>query len=399
VISGHNVPVARVLLGVTGGIAAYKACELVRMLVRAGHEVTPILTAEAEAFVTAKTFEALARREMPRELYPHLVEADLLVVAPLSANTLAKLAHGLADNVLTQTALAFEGPVVAAPAMNPRMWANAATRANVETLRARGVDLVGPEEGDTAEGEVGVGRMSEPEEIFERVTSLLEKREQLQGLRVLVTAGGTREPLDAVRFLGNRSSGRMGAALAAEARRRGAEVTLVASNLSVRAPVGVDVIQAPTAEDVARETLARGDADVVLMAAAVADYRPTEPDEEKRAKDGEPWTVTLEPTTDVLLELGARRTNGQLLVGFAADRGERGLERAREKLTNKRADLIVFNDVARDDVGFDAPDNEVVLVSAEGERRIEKAPKERVAAAILDEVAGRLEEASGRSGR
>jgi len=390
---------ARVILGVTGGIAAYKACELARLLVRAGHEVTPILTSEAEAFVTAKTFEALARREMPRELYPHLVEADLLVVAPLSASTLAKLAHGLADNVLTQTALAFDGPVVVAPAMNPRMWANAATQANVATLRARGVELVGPEEGDTAEGEVGVGRMSEPEEIFERVTSLLEKREQLQGLHVLVTAGGTREPLDAVRFLGNRSSGRMGAALAAEARRRGADVTLVASNLSVRAPVGVEVIQAPTAEDVARETLARGDADVVLMAAAVADYRPTEPDEEKRSKDAEPWTVTLQPTTDVLGELGARRTNGQLLVGFAADRGERGLERAREKLANKSVDLIVFNDVARDDVGFDAPDNEVVLVSAEGERRIEKAPKERVAAAILDEVAGRLEEASGRSGR
>jgi len=390
---------ARVILGVTGGIAAYKACELARLLVRAGHEVTPILTSEAEAFVTAKTFEALARREMPRELYPHLVEADLLVVAPLSASTLAKLAHGLADNVLTQTALAFDGPVVVAPAMNPRMWANAATQANVATLRARGVELVGPEEGDTAEGEVGVGRMSEPDEIFERVTSLLEKREQLRGLHVLVTAGGTREPLDAVRFLGNRSSGRMGAALAAEARRRGADVTLVASNLSVRAPVGVEVIQAPTAEDVARETLARGDADVVLMAAAVADYRPTEPDEEKRSKDAEPWTVTLQPTTDVLGELGARRTNGQLLVGFAADRGERGLERAREKLANKSVDLIVFNDVARDDVGFDAPDNEVVLVSAEGERRIEKAPKERVAAAILDEVAGRLEEASGRSGR
>jgi phosphopantothenoylcysteine decarboxylase / phosphopantothenate---cysteine ligase len=393
--------VARVILGVTGGIAAYKACELVRLLVRDGHEVTPILTAEAERFVTAQTFEALARREMPRELYPHLVEADLLVVAPLSANTLAKLAHGLADSVLMQTALAFDGPVVAAPAMNPRMWWNPATQANVETLRARGVELVGPEEGDTAEGEIGVGRMSEPEEIFERVSSLLEKREQLQGLRVLVTAGGTREPLDAVRFLGNRSSGRMGAELAAEARRRGAEVTLVASNLSVRAPVGVDVVQAPTAEDVARETLARGDADIVLMAAAVADYRPVEPNEEKRAKDDESWTVTLEPTTDVLRELGAQRdprTRG-VLVGFAADRGEGGLKRAREKLANKRADLIVFNDVARDDVGFDAPDNEVVLLSAEGERRIDKAPKERVAAAILDEVAGRLEEASGRSGR
>jgi phosphopantothenoylcysteine decarboxylase/phosphopantothenate--cysteine ligase len=387
------VSVARVHLGVTGGIAAYKACELTRLLVRDGHEVTPILTPDAEHFVTAQTFEALARREMPRELFPHLVEADLLVIAPLSANTLAKLAQGLADNILTQTALAFEGPVLGAPAMNPRMWEHAATRANVETLRARGVELIGPEAGDTAEGDVGVGRMSEPETIFERCVSLLEKREQLRGVKVLVTAGGTREPLDAVRFLGNRSSGRMGTALAAEARRRGADVTLVASNLAVPAPVGVDVVPAPTAEALARETLARGDADVVLMAAAVADYRPAEPEEGKRPKDGEPWTVTLEPTADVLRELGERRTNGQILVGFAADRGEQGLERAREKLATKRVDLIVFNDVSRDDVGFDAADNEVVLVSAQGERRVEKAAKERIAAAILDEVAERLGEA------
>jgi phosphopantothenoylcysteine decarboxylase/phosphopantothenate--cysteine ligase len=390
---------ARVLLGVTGGIAAYRACELTRLFVRAGHEVTPILTAEAETFVSAKTFESLARRESPRELYPHLVEADLLVIAPLSANTLAKLAHGLADNVLTQTALGFEGPVLAAPAMNPRMWRNKATRANVEALEARAWELAGPEEGDTAEGEVGVGRMSEPEEIFERASSLLGKRDQLRGRRVLVTAGGTREPLDAVRFLGNRSSGRMGSAVAAEARRRGADVTLVASNLSVPVPVGVEVVQAPTAEDVARETLARGDADVVVMAAAVADYRPAEAEQEKRPKDDRPWTVTLEPTTDVLRELGARRTNGQLLVGFAADRGERGLERAREKLGNKRVDLIVFNDVSRDDIGFDAADNEVVLVSGSGERRIQKAAKERIAAAILDEVAARLEGVNGRGGR
>ena len=392
---------ARVLLGVTGGIAAYKACELARLLVRAGHEVTPILTPEAESFVSAKTFEALARREAPRELYPHLVEADLLVLAPLSANTLAKLAHGLADNVLTQAALAFEGPVVVAPAMNPRMWWSPATQVNVAILRERGVELVGPETGDTAEGEIGVGRMSEPDEIFERIVSLLEKREQLSGRRVLVTAGGTREPLDAVRFLGNRSSGRMGAALASEARRRGADVTLVASNLTVPAPVGVDVIDAPTAEDVARETLARGDADVVVMAAAVADYRPVQPDEGKRAKDGEPWTVTLEPTTDVLCELGARRDprTRSVLIGFAADHGERGLERARTKLGNKHADLIVFNDVSRADIGFDAHENEVVLVSAEGERRIEKAAKERIAAAILDEVAVRLEEADGRAGQ
>ena len=389
----------RVLLGVTGGIAAYKACELTRLLVRAGHEVTPILTPEAESFVSAKTFEALARREAPRELFPHLVDADLLAIAPLSANTLAKLAHGLADNVLTQAALAFDGPVVAAPAMNPRMWRSEAVQANVELVQARGVELVGPDEGETAEGEVGLGRMPEPDQIFERVAAALERREQLRGRRVVVTAGGTREPLDAVRFLGNRSSGRMGAALAAEARRRGAEVTLVASNLTVPAPVGVDVVEAPTAEDVARETLDRGDADVVVMAAAVADYRPAQPEEGKRPKDERPWTVTLEPTCDVLRELGRNRTNGQLLIGFAADRGERGLERAREKLANKRADLIVFNDVGRDDIGFDARDNEVVLVSAHGERRIEKAAKERIAAAILDEVAARLEDGDGRSDR
>jgi phosphopantothenoylcysteine decarboxylase/phosphopantothenate--cysteine ligase len=383
---------ARVLLGVTGGIAAYKACELTRLFVRAGHEVTPILTPEAERFVTAHTFEALARREMPRELFPHLVEADLLAIAPLSANTLAKLAQGLADNVLTQAALAFDGPIVAAPAMNPRMWSSPATQSNVETLRSRGVELVGPEEGDTAEGEVGVGRMTEPEEIFECCATLLEKREQLAGKRVLVTAGGTREPLDAVRFLGNRSSGRMGAALAAEARRRGADVTLIASNLSVPAPVGVDVVPAPTADDVARETLGR-EADVVLMAAAVADYRPAEPEAGKRPKDEETWTVTLEPTTDVLRELGAGADpkTRSVLVGFAADAGERGLERAREKLAAKQVDLVVFNDVSRDDIGFDSPDNEVVLVARSGERRLEKAAKERIAAAILDAVAERLE--------
>jgi phosphopantothenoylcysteine decarboxylase / phosphopantothenate---cysteine ligase len=180
---------ARVVLGVTGGIAAYKAAELTRLLVRAGHEVTPVLTAEAETFVTGKTFEALARREQPRELYPHLTTADLLVIAPLSANTLAKLAHGLADNVLTQTVLAFDGPVVAAPAMNPRMWAHRATRENVVKLRERGVVLVGPDEGELAEGEWGVGRMSEPEEIFARVDAILARRDQLARKRFLVSAG------------------------------------------------------------------------------------------------------------------------------------------------------------------------------------------------------------------
>ena len=377
---------ARVLLGVTGGIAAYKAAELARLLVKAGHEVTPILTPEAETFITAKTFEALARRETPRELYPHLVHADLLAVAPLSANTLAKLAHGLADNVLTQTALAFDGPVLAAPAMNPRMWAHRATRENVAKLRGRGIVLVGPDEGELAEGEWGVGRMSEPEEIFARVEAVLARRDQLAGRRVLVSAGGTREPLDAVRFLGNRSSGRMGVALAEEARLRGAEVTLVAANLSVPPPGRVELVPAPTAAELEREVLARADADVVVMAAAVADYRPAEPSAEKRPKHAEPWVVTLEPTSDVLAQLGAKRWRGQVLVGFAADRGETGLARAREKLAAKKSDLIVFNDVSREDIGFDASENEVVLVTAAGERRIPKAPKERIATEILDEV-------------
>jgi len=377
---------ARVILGVTGGIAAYKACELCRLLVRAGHEVTPLLTPGAEQFVSVRTFEALAGRETPRELYPHLADADLLVIAPLSANTLAKLAQGIADSVLTQTALAFQGPTLVAPAMNTRMWEDPATQANAAALVERGIELIGPEEGELAEGETGLGRMTEPGAIADRCARILGAESPLTGRRVLVSAGGTREPLDAVRFLGNRSSGRMGVALAEEARRRGASVTLLAANLAVPAPGGVEVVETPTAADVAREALARADADVVVMAAAVADYRPAEAREDKRAKDADTWTIALEPTLDVLAELGRGRRNGQVLVGFAADRGESGLARAREKLRAKGVDLIVFNDVSRDDVGFDALDNEVVLVSASGERTVPKTSKRRVAAVVLDEV-------------
>jgi len=381
---------ARVLLGVTGGIAAYKTCELCRLLVRSGHEVTPILTADAERFVTAHTFEALARKEAARDLYPHLVDAELLVIAPLSANTMAKLAHGAADNVLTQTALAFDGPVLVAPAMNVRMWEHPATQANLRTLVERGIETIGPEAGELAEGEVGVGRMSEPEDILERCRSLLEKRDSLRGRRLVVSAGGTREPLDAVRFLGNRSSGRMGVALAAEARARGAEVTLLAANLAVPAPGGVEVVQTPTAEAMLREAVARADADAVVMAAAVADYRPAESQSDKRTKDASDWTVRLEPTEDIVRELAGRRTNGQVIVAFGADLGEAGLERKRAMLRDKGVDLVVFNDVGRDDIGFDADENEVVLVSADGELRLSKARKRVIAAAILDEVAARL---------
>jgi len=382
----------RVLLGVTGSIAAYKACELVRLLVQDGHEVLPVLTPEAEGFVTSQTFAGLARREPIRELYPHLAQVDLLVVAPLSANTLAKLAHGLADNVLTEAALAFRGPFLVAPAMNVRMWEHPATQANVAALRERGVEFVGPESGELAEGESGAGRMSEPAAILERIRELSGKPApssavELAGKRVLVTAGGTREPLDSVRFLGNRSSGRMGIALAEEARRRGADVTLVLSNGLGVPPVGIELVEAPTAADLARETLARADADVVLMAAAVADYTPREPIGGKHPKSKEPWTITLDPTDDILAALVRRRTNGQVLVGFAADEGESGLARAREKLAVKGGNFFVFNDVSRSDIGFDAEDNEVVLVSDRGERKVGKRSKAEVAAAILDEVA------------
>jgi len=376
---------ARVLLGVTGGIAAYKACELCRLLVQAGHEVTPVLTPDAEGFVTARTFEALARREQPRELYPHLVDADLLVIAPLSANTLAKLAHGLADNVLTQLSLAFRGPTLVAPAMNVRMWEHSATQANVATLRERGVEVIGPEAGELAEGETGLGRMSEPEAIYARCQELLaQPLSRLRDRTVLVTAGGTREPLDSVRFVGNRSSGRMGVALAAEAARRGARVTLLAANLAVPAPAGVEVVETPTAADIAREAKDRAGADVVLMAAAVADYAP-EQLAGKRPKSGEAWDLRLHPTEDILRGLGESR-NGTVLVGFGADEGEQGLERKRRMLAEKNLDLVVFNDVSRTDIGFDAPENEVVLVSAAGERTVAKAPKQHIAAEILDEV-------------
>jgi phosphopantothenoylcysteine decarboxylase/phosphopantothenate--cysteine ligase len=380
--------VARILVGVTGGIAAYKACELVRLLVKAGHDVVPLVTPGAERFVRAETFDALARRD-PRSSgpYPHLQRADLLVIAPLTANTLAKLAHGLADNLVTEAALAHEGPTLVAPAMNTRMWGHPATQANLELLRMRGVDVIGPVAGELAEGEEGIGRMAEPDAIAARCEELLEVTSSaLRGKTVVVTAGGTREPIDAVRFVGNRSSGRMGVAIAAEARRRGADVTLIATNHAVEAPEGIEVVDAPTAEDLARETLRRADSNVVVMAAAVSDYRPAEALEGKRPKDGETWTLELEPTDDVLRKLAEQSANGRVVVGFAAQAGADGLSRAREKRTVKRADLLVYNDVARSDIGFESPDNEVVIISEEGERRIERAPKARVAAEILDDV-------------
>jgi phosphopantothenoylcysteine decarboxylase/phosphopantothenate--cysteine ligase len=383
--------VARIFVGVTGGIAAYKACELVRLLVKAGHNVQPLLTRGAERFVTAETFHALARTEADADPYPHLRRADLFVVAPLTANTLARLAHGLADDVLTEAALAHDGPVLVAPAMNTRMWRHPATQANLQTLIGRGVEVIGPEEGELAEGDVGPGRMAEPDAIARRCDEILGARSgPLRGKRVLVSAGGTREPLDAVRFLGNRSSGRMGVALAEEARSRGADVTLLAANLAVPAPAGVEVVQTPTAADLHREALARADADVVLMAAAVADYRPAVPGEGKRPKDAGPWSLELVPTDDVAKAIGEQR-NGTVLVAFGAEIGEEGLARKRTMLAGKNADLVVFNDVGREEIGFDSDENEVVLVTREREQLVPKASKRQIAAAVLDEVEALLE--------
>jgi len=391
---------ARIVLGITGGIAAYKACEVLRLLVQDGHDVLPLPTAGAERFVTAGTFFALARRERPADPYPHLQRADLLLIAPLTAHTLARLAHGLADDVLTEAALAHRGPTLVAPAMNTGMWEHPATRANIAVLRERGVHVVGPVAGELAEGEVGMGRMSEPAEIVARALALLRPADgPLAGRTVVVSAGGTREPLDSVRYLGNRSSGRMGVALAAEARRRGADVTLLAANLGVDAPAGVSIVPTPTAADLEREALARRDADVVLMAAAVADYRPAEIVEGKRPKGDDAWHVSLVPTVDVARALGAARGGGQVLVAFGAEHGPEGLERKRRMLADKNVDLVVYNDVGRDDIGFESDDNEVTLVTRTGDRHVPKASKQAIAAAVLDEVERLLRDGDSASGR
>lgn len=387
---------ARIVLGITGGIAAYKACEVIRLLVAAGHDVLPVPTRGAERFVAAETFAALARNPVATTdaagLYPHLQRADLVVVAPLTAHTMARIAHGLADDVLTESVLAHDGPLLVAPAMNTRMWEHPATQANLSLLRERGVEIVGPASGELAEGEVGVGRMAEPAEIFARISALLGHSRSLEGLEVLVTAGGTREPIDSIRFIGNRSSGRMGLALAGEARRRGASVTVLAANVTAPLPAGVEIVSTPTAADLEREALLRSGADVILMAAAVGDYRATGPIDGKRAKDGDAWRVELTPTADIALALGQRRSPQQVLVAFGAEHGAAGLERKRGMLVEKNVDLVVYNDVGRDDIGFDALDNEVTLVTAGGDRHVPRASKPMIAAAVLDEVERLLQE-------
>ncbi|MEA2405840.1 MAG: phosphopantothenoylcysteine decarboxylase / phosphopantothenate---cysteine ligase [Thermoleophilaceae bacterium] len=409
---------ARILLGVTGGISAYKAVELVRLATKAGHSVRVVQTPASERFIGRATFEGItgapvlvdefepdpARGAFPGDPAPghapisHLelvARCDLFAVVPASANTIAKLAAGLADNLLTSAALASPAPLLIAPAMNERMWRHPATRRNVETLESRGATVVPPTTGALAsKGEHGEGRLAEPADVLAAIEKLLGEPayapRSMDGLRVLVTAGGTREPIDSVRYVGNRSSGRMGFALAAEAARRGAEVTVVAANVSLPRAEGVAYVDVETAADLERETLARLESAVVLvMAAAVADFTPAAPADDKLSKTGrDGLVVELEPTTDVLAAAGERRRAGQVLVGFAAEHGEGAVERARVKLERKRVDAIVVNDISRADIGFDVLDNEVTIVTAAGDQPVAHAPKDQVAGAILDAVEG-----------
>ena len=403
---------ARLLIGVSGGIAAYKAVELVRLATKAGHAVRVVQTPTSLQFVGKATFEGVtgapvlldefepdpARGAFPGDPEPdhdpisHLElvrNCDAYVVAPASANTLAKLAAGQADNLLTSAALACAAPLVLAPAMNGAMWSNPATVDNIATLRARGARIVDPETGQLAsKGEWGTGRLAEPATILAVVEDLFETAagSLLHGKRVLVTAGGTREPIDAVRYVGNRSSGRMGAALAAEAVRRGAEVTLVGANLAVDPPDGVELRAVTTAAEL--EQAARAEfatCDVLLMAAAVADFRPADAADGKIKKgDRDELTVRLEPTTDVLASLAAERRAGQTLIGFAAEHGAGALDNARGKLERKHLDAVVLNDVSQPGIGFDSADNEVTVVTAAGDHPIPRASKDEIASAILD---------------
>ena len=404
---------ARILLGVSGGIAAYKAVELVRLATAAGHSVRVIQTPASLEFVGRATFEGVTggpvlvnefEADPARGAFPgdpasdhspisHLelvARADVFVIAPASANTLAKLAAGLADNLLTSAALANTAPLVIAPAMNNRMYEHPATRANLELLRSRGAQVVNPGTGPLAsKGEWGVGRLAEPPAILAAAEAAIAQYtpHSLDGLRVLVTAGGTREPIDSVRFIGNRSSGRMGLALADEAARRGADVTLVAANVTIPPPAGVETVTVETTADLDAAVRERfKDADVLIMAAAPADFRPTEVGEGKFNREGAGLEMQLEPTEDIVAGVAAARRPDQTVVGFAAEHGEGAVERGRAKLARKALDAVVVNDISRADIGFDSADNEVTIVLADGEREVGRRPKHEVAAAILDEL-------------
>ena len=386
---------ARVLLGVTGGIAAYKAAELARELMRAGAEVQPLLTESGERMVSRATFAALTGRPVPVSVWddPAAVEhvglarwGQVLVVAPATAHTLARLAAGLADDLLTNVALAFGGPVVVAPAMHTEMWEHPATRANLATLTERGVLVVPPASGPLTSGDVGPGRLAELEDLVAGVAAALAPNRSLAGTRVLVSLGGTREPLDPVRYLGNRSSGRMGAAIVAEALRRGAEVTAVAAATFVDPPDAARLLRVETAQQLYDTVLAEAEGqDVIVMAAAVADFRPKRVAEGKLKKDQGVPEVVLEPTPDTLAELGRRRRPGQVLVGFAAETGDH-LAGARHKLEAKHLDLVVLNHVEGAHSAFGADDADAYLVDPGHVEELPRTSKAAIAARLLDRI-------------
>lgn len=384
----------RIVLGVTGGIAAYKAVEVCRRLVDAGAHVAPVLTEGATRFVGEVTFSALASEPVQTSLWdeaspiPHTrlgQGADLILVAPATARLLAAYTAGLSDDLLTATLLATRAPVVVCPAMHTEMWEHPAVQDNLRTLAERGVTIVPPAEGRLAGGDVGAGRLAEPEVIVAAVEALLCEQD-LAGLRVLVTAGGTREPLDPVRFLGNRSSGKQGHAIADEAVARGAKVTLV-TTANRPAAAGVEVVPVETAAEMEQAVLSRADAaDVVVMAAAVADFRPAVRHDQKIKKAGGTPEIVLEPTPDILAGLGRRKRPGQTLVGFAAETEDLRAN-AGAKLVAKGADLIVANDVSAPSVGFEHDTNQVLIMSGSGiERDIPLSDKRAVARAVLDAV-------------
>jgi phosphopantothenoylcysteine decarboxylase/phosphopantothenate--cysteine ligase len=409
---------ARILLGVSGGIAAYKSLELARLATVAGHGVRVLMTESAKRFVGPASFEGVVgapvlvsefERDPLRGSFPgdprpehdpigHLelaANCDAYLVAPTSANTLAKLAAGIADSMLTTSFLACTAPRLLAPAMNDRMYGDAATQANLATLRERGVEVIEPEEGMLASrGEHGRGRLPDPARLLARLETVMPAGERpWDGMRVLVTAGGTREPIDPVRFVGNRSSGRMGLALAAAATRRGAEVTLIAANVSLPDPAGVRRIDVETTAQLAEAARAElPQAHVLLMAAAPADFRAVEVAEGKLTRQ-DALDLHLEPTEDILAGLAATRGPEQTIVGFAAEHGE-GIERARKKLTRKGADLIVLNDVSDPTIGFESDHNAVTLIDTETETPVAKASKDTIADSILDRV-DQLRQGSG----
>lgn len=409
---------ARILLGVSGSVAAYKALEFVRLATKAGHVVRAVQTEAAQEFVGAASFAALtgapvlvtewerdpARGAFPDQAPPehdplsHLElvrNADVFLIAPASANTIAKLAHGLADNLLTSAALAATCPVVVAPAMNNAMYDHAATQDNLRVLRERGVRVVDPGTGALgSKHEWGIGRLAEPIDLLGTVEAVLAESPATaaagpwDGLRVLVTAGGTREPIDSVRYVGNRSSGRMGFALADEAARRGAEVTVVVANVALPRTPGVTYIDVETAAELHDAcAVAFPGTDVLLMAAAVADFRPASAADHKIKKTGrDELTVQMEATVDVLSSLSATRRDDQTLVGFAAEHGQDAVAYGRDKLERKGLDAVVVNDISRADIGFDTAENEVTIVLADTQVAVGKSDKTLIAAAILDTV-------------